>query len=242
MLKDVDQAALTRLLDLQTEDTALRRLVQRRDNLPEAQRLAELKDSLSELSSDLEIAGKQRDEVSREQDRLEGEISLADQKLSREEQRLFSGSVANPRELASLQAEVEMLKRKRAELEDKLLEVMVQRDETLTTIDRLKREESETAAEVRDLSERVSSIDSEIATELEGHKSARDAIVAELPTELVTLYESIRDSKGGIGVARLVGGTCDGCHTQLPARDAERVRTEGGLQRCDNCRRILVAV
>jgi predicted nucleic acid-binding Zn-ribbon protein len=56
----------------------------------------------------------------------------------------------------------------------------------------------------------------------------------------LSLYDSIRASKNGVGAAALVGGTCQGCHTQLPAREVERMRAEGGLQRCDNCRRILV--
>jgi predicted nucleic acid-binding Zn-ribbon protein len=61
-----------------------------------------------------------------------------------------------------------------------------------------------------------------------------------LPQELVALYEKIRAAKGGVGAAALEQGTCQGCHTKLPAREVERLRAEGGLQRCENCRRILV--
>src|SRR5687767_8708394 len=83
---DVDASSLHQLLALQTEDTALKRLQDRRGSLPEATRLAEVQDSLAELTADLEIATKQHDEVAREQDKLEGEIGLAEEKITREEQ------------------------------------------------------------------------------------------------------------------------------------------------------------
>src|SRR5918999_3416518 len=95
MAMDVDQSSLVRLLDLQAEDSAIRRLEERRGSLPEAQRLAEVSETLAELESDIEIASKQSDEINREHSRLEGEIELSDQKIAREEQRLFSGSVSN---------------------------------------------------------------------------------------------------------------------------------------------------
>jgi predicted nucleic acid-binding Zn-ribbon protein len=58
----------------------------------------------------------------------------------------------------------------------------------------------------------------------------------------LSLYDTIREQKHGIGAAALEQGTCQGCHTKLPQKEIERMRAEGGLQRCDNCRRILVIV
>ena len=84
-----EPAALDRLLDLQKEDLAIKRLEERRASLPEAKRLAEVNARLQELEADLEIARKQSDEVGREQHRLEGEIALLGEKIAREEKRLF---------------------------------------------------------------------------------------------------------------------------------------------------------
>ncbi len=240
MLKDVDRAVLTRLLDLQAEDSAISRLQLRRASLPEAQRLAEVKDLLDELESDLDIATKQADEIAREQARIEGEISLVEAKTGKEEKRLFSGAVANPRELGALQAEVEMLKRKRSTAEDSLLEVMVQRDDAVETMQRLASEREGAASQAEQLSATVDALISDIDAQLGSHQEARQGISAELPEDLVRLYEQVRDAKGGVGAAALVGGACQGCHTQLAAKEVERLRAAGGVQRCDNCRRILV--
>lgn len=237
-----DDAALRRLLDLQTEDSAIRRLQERRASLPEAARLQEVTDALAELDADLEIARKQFDEVTREHARLEGEIGLAEQKIRREEQRLFAGSVSNPKELSALQAEVEMLKRQKAALEDLLLEVMLQKDQAGETSSSLQTEQRRFTDESAQLTKVVGELTGEIDAELQQRQASRQGLAAELPADLVKLYDQLRGTKGGVGAAALEVGTCQGCHTKLPAREVERMRAERGLQRCDNCRRILVVV
>jgi predicted nucleic acid-binding Zn-ribbon protein len=240
MVSDVDAPALNRLLDLQDEDTEIKRLLERRASLPETQKLAEASELLEELTSDVTVAGQQVQDATRSQTHLEGEMSVIDAKVAREEQRLFSGAVANPKELSSLQAEVAMLKRKRAELEDGLLEVMVDRDQAEETAQKLAAEKNETEGTVATLKQSVGGLVDDIDSQIGTHEAARAEIAAGLPADLLELYERIRETKGGIGIARLEHGTCLGCHTQLPAREVERLRAEGGLQRCDNCRRILV--
>jgi predicted nucleic acid-binding Zn-ribbon protein len=222
--------ALTRLLDLQAEDSEIRRLIERKASLPEARRLAEVNAGLAELESDLAMAVKQRDEIDREQARLEDEMSLLDGKIEKEEGRLFSGSVANPRELGALQAEVGMLKRQKSGLEDELLEVMVQKEGATETVARLTSERDGAAAEATRLTAGVNELTAELDGHLVTHNSNR-----------LRLYDRLREQKNGVGAAALEGGTCQGCHTKLPAKEVERVRGERGLQRCDNCRRILVA-
>ena len=235
-----DDQTLRQLLDLQAEDTGIARLNERRASLPEAARLAEVQNQLAELEADLEIATKQNQEIGREQSRLEADIEAIDQKVAREEQRMLSGKVANPKELSALQAEVESLKRKRGSIEDDLLEVMVSREGATATVDKLDGERSQAAAERDELTKKVDELTKEIDAELAEHAVKRDHAAALVPDDLRALYEKIRAAKNGVGAAALVGGTCEGCHTKLPAVEAERIRKEKGLQRCDNCRRILV--
>jgi predicted nucleic acid-binding Zn-ribbon protein len=237
---EVEPAVLQRLLDLQTEDTAIKRLKDRRASLPEAQRLAEVNEALAELEADLQIASRQNDEVSHEQERLEGEIELLDQKIGREEQRMYSGNVANPKELSSLQAEVESLKRKKSSMEDELLDVMERKEQISETVQTLGAEREEAARESAELTAKVEGLTGEIDSELKVHESERVEIVSTIPDDLLALYDKLRETKNGVGAAALENGTCQGCHTKLPAKEVERVKSEGGLQRCDNCRRILV--
>jgi predicted nucleic acid-binding Zn-ribbon protein len=240
MPTEVEPAVLQRLLELQVEDSAIKRLEERKARLPEAERLAELTDLAEELASDLEIATKQDEEVGREHARLEGEIELLDQKIGREEQRMFAGTVSNPKELSSLQAEVESLKRKKGGLEDQLLEIMEQREGSSSTVARISGELEAAATEAEELRGKVGLLTADIDAQLAQHSSQRDQIAADLPADLLSLYDKIREQKHGVGAAALEQGTCQGCHTKVPQKEIERMRSEGGLHRCDNCRRILV--
>jgi predicted nucleic acid-binding Zn-ribbon protein len=240
MLSDVDAQTLTKLLDLQEEDLSIRRLVHQRDTLEEARRLEEMSETVAELEADIEIATKQQDEIRREQERIEGEMEIHDTKLGREEKRLFSGQVSNPKELSALQSEIEMLKRQKVEMEDSLLEVMVQRDQATDTLERLRSEHEESSAEEARLRETVGALAGDIDRELEEHTTRRTELVGEIPEALLSMYDQLREQKGGVGAARLEGAMCTGCHTTLPAVEVERLRAAGGVQRCDNCRRILV--
>ena len=236
----VEPAILQRLLDLQAEDTAIKRLEDRRASLPETRRLAEVNENLAELEADLQIANQQNADVAREQERLEGEIELLDQKVAREEQRMYSGNVANPKELSSLQAEVESLKRKKSSMEDELLDAMERKEQIGETVQSLGAEREEAARESAELTAKVEGLTGEIDSELKVHQSERVEVASTIPDDLLALFDKLRETKNGVGAAALEDGTCQGCHTKLPAKEVERVKTEGGLQRCDNCRRILV--
>lgn len=241
-MPEASDSDLLRLLELQGEDSAIKRLTERRESLPEAARLAELKAQLEELDSDLAIATKRNEEINREHSRYEGEIELVEQKIKREEERMFSGSVSNPKELGALQAEVASLRRKQSGLEDELLEVMEQREQSSDTVVALTTQRDTTASEAERLARTVEQLIGDIDAELATHVAARTTTAEDIPGDLLKLYDTIRESKAGVGAAALEGGTCQGCHTKLPQSELERIKSEGGLQRCENCRRILVTV
>jgi predicted nucleic acid-binding Zn-ribbon protein len=81
-------------------------------------------------------------------------------------------------------------------------------------------------------------IDADLAAELE----ARGAAAAGIPGDLLSQYERLRASEGGVGAARLVNGRCSGCHLTLPATELDRIRHEApdAVVLCDQCGRILV--
>jgi len=55
-------------------------------------------------------------------------------KIASVEDRLYSGRIKNPKELANLQGEVQYLKRRKGELEDQVLEAMIEVEESETSV------------------------------------------------------------------------------------------------------------
>ena len=69
----------------------------------------------------------------------------------------------------------------------------------------------------------------------------RGNVAAEVPADLLALYDQIRKTKG-VGAAMLRAGRCEGCHLSLNAADLNVIRASAPdeVVRCEECRRILV--
>ena len=63
-----------------------------------------------------------------EERRLDDEAQALGARAADADQKLYSGTVSSPRELQAMQADIDMLKRQRCDLEDRELEVMEQRE------------------------------------------------------------------------------------------------------------------
>ena len=234
--------ALEPLLALQERDLALDRLRHQQATLPERARLAGLTARLEALAATRQARRAQRDEVARQEQRYADEAAQLGEQAGAAERRLYSGEVASPRELQALQADVEQLRRRQRTIEDRELGAMEQReplDGELATVD-AEWEAAETeAARTRDeLGRREQELDASLAAE----QAARDQLAAGIEPGLVADYERRRARANGVGAARLVGSTCQGCHLAIPATEVDRIRKrgDGAVAYCDNCGCILV--
>jgi hypothetical protein len=235
---------MKRLLDLQRVDSAIDRLTQRKADLPEQRVLDELTAELDDARVAHDAKKGELDEVARDQSRLEGEVQMIDEKIKHESERLYGGDITSPKELASIQAELDSLRRRKNHLEDQDLEVMERRDA-------IEKDMAGFTERVTDLERRVAEATNardqaavEIETELGQNTSSRAEIVPVIPQDLLETYEELRPKKGGVAAAALQGGVCRGCGVALSpvALDEIKRLDQGELVRCENCRRILVRV
>jgi predicted nucleic acid-binding Zn-ribbon protein len=81
-----------------------------------------------------------------------------------------------------------------------------------------------------------------IAKEEEFRLAGRKPLAADLPADLLALYDKIRESSGGIGAALLRQGRCEGCRIELAGNERATVRNSPAdeVLRHEECRRILV--
>ena len=239
---DTSRDALLTLLQLQRVDSTIDRLQARLAHLPEQAALDALEAKAQEL--DAQIAERQAvfDDVSTRQRRLDFEVDTLVQKIKAESGRLYSGVVSNAKELQDISREVEALKRRKSVLEDNDLEVMEERDGVEKELEALTNERSSLAAQIERGRVARDEAAGETGLQLTGAEAERQRWVPRVDPSLLKVYDTIRASKGGVGAAAMVDGTCQGCHMRLPAQEAERVRTAGGLVRCDECQRILVVI
>ncbi|HST67010.1 MAG TPA: C4-type zinc ribbon domain-containing protein [Mycobacteriales bacterium] len=230
-----------RLLDLQAHDSALARLEHRRRTLPELTAITEADGRLAALRDDVVRAETEVGDLDRELRRLEDDVEQVRRRSERDQQRMQSGAVP-AKELESLQHEVESLARRQSDLEDTELEVMQRREDADSRAAAVRSQVEELTASrsaavaARDAA--YEQIDAEAAADTGG----RAAVAAELPADLLALYEKVRAVSGGVGAAALKARRCEGCRLELQGGElrAARAAEPDEVLRCENCRRILV--
>jgi len=236
-----DPDAQLRLLDLQATDTALTQLAHRRRNLPEHAELEELEKRIRSASDDLARAQVEVDDLDRDIARVERDIEQVRARAERDRKLLEAGT-APPRELESLQHELETLQRRQSELEDSELELMERRETAQAELDAVQERLEKLREQREEVQRRRDAALAEIAKSEEYRKAERDALAAELPADLLALYDRIREQYGGIGAAQLRARRCEGCRLELAGGDLARVKAAppDEVVRCEECRRILV--
>jgi predicted nucleic acid-binding Zn-ribbon protein len=235
-----DPQAQRRLLDVQAIDTALAQLAHRRKSLPEFAELDRLARELSALEDERVRHQVGVDDLDRDIARLDKEVDQVRTRAARDQSRLDTGT-GPARELEALQHELGTLARRQGELEDAELELMEQREQAQGVLDEVEQRLA-TARERRTETERHrDEALSEIDRDTEFRRSGRVPLVADLPADLVQLYEKIREQTG-VGAALLRAGRCGGCRLELSGSERARVKAAppDEVVRCEECRRILV--
>lgn len=177
-------------------------------------------------------------ESQKQQQSLDWEVRDLTQKIKQFEAKLFDGKTTNAKELMAIQKEVESLKARQGDLEEKLLTVMEQVEaaqrEVTESKQALEALEKGWQGKQDDLARRQAELKAGIAQLREKRlEHSRQVSQATL-----TLYEGVKASRGQ-AVARVEKGMCQGCRLILPVGEWQRVRS-GALVQCSSCGRILV--
>ncbi len=185
----------------------------------------------------LELEHQQLEELKQQQHSIEWELDDLTSKLTSIEDELYSGRIKNPKELTNLQHEIDGLKARRNQLEDKALEIMDQvelSNKRLASInDELKTLEAEWQSQQQKLSAQLE----KLKTTLANLKHKRQQLAAEIDPQAISSYQVLRKQKG-TAVAKVTEGICHGCRISLPVTELQRARS-GSLVRCSSCGRIL---
>ena len=229
------------ILDLQKLDFLATSLRNKLETLPE---LAEINSLTIKQNNvrDLRIAAEtELSDVKRELSRAEADVEQIVGRIERDEKRLASGS-GTPKELEQTQHELATLATRRSDLEEVELEVMMRVDAIKERINGLNQEEEEIAKKLLDLNVRKENAVTAINSELDSAKDERAKTAQAINTELLALYEKVRQSNNGIGAAVLAGNQCKGCNLTLNTVELQRIAglAEDEVIRCEECRCILV--
>lgn len=237
------QAAQDQLLALQQIDSAIIQLEHRIKNLPLAAQLDTATQSLISSKNLLVAAETEKSDIKHELSRSEVDVEQVVSRIEKDEKRLSSGT-GSPKELEQIQHELSSLAKRRSELEEVELEIMVRIEGIDERIKSLVSEVSNWESEVSKLKAQLDSEINELNSAMTRDIEARTELAKSIDSDLLQLYEKIRIASDGVGAARLVGDKCEGCHLTMNSAEVTRIKSlpDDELVRCEECRRILIRV
>ena len=235
-----DPESQRRLLDVQAIDTSLAQLAHRRKTLPELADLDRLARQVAALEDERVRAQVAVDDLDRDVARMDKDVEQVRVRAERDRTRLDVGT-GPAKELEALQHELATLSRRQGELEDAELELMEQREQAQATLDDVVGRLRSVRNERADTEARRDQTLSELDRDRDWKSASRVPLVADLPADLVQLYEKVRESTG-MGAAMLRAGRCEGCRLELSGSERSRVKSAAldDVIQCEECRRILV--
>lgn len=231
------------LIELQLIDSQIIQAKAKLVNLPEREQIVAIRQRLENAAVELNVVEAELADVAIDLRRMEVDVDQVADRMKKDEQRLASGS-STPKELESLQHELQTLGKRKSELEDGQLEVMIKHDSIRARVDELLNDQAGLKQLDLELNIRLENASADIHKAMDQLTAERSHVAQKIEKALIDLYDKVRAAADGIGAALLVGNKCDGCHLSINIIELNRIKDLAADEviRCEECRRILVRV
>ena len=210
------------LLDLQQLDNDIARLRRKRKTLPERAELEGLSGEAGEAKDRFMQAQRELDTQNAEFERLESDVALVQQRRKRDEDLLAVST--SGKEAQALQSELDTLTRRKAELEDRELEIMEVQERAQAEFDEASRVLAGVDARRAEIQQRIDEAERGLDREIASNSEERAGVSAEIQRDLVELYEELR-GRIGIGAARLRGNVSEASNMALTPAELSDLRS-----------------
>lgn len=178
-------------------------------------------------------------ELQRTQREVERKVEDLQAKAAVATDKLYSGTVKNPKELTSLQEQLSNFKRKIGEGDDKTLDIMSEVEAAQKEVSLKRSEVTKIEEEWQSEQASLSKEQTELSVALATLEPRRKELASRVDTLCLELYEALRQKWQGRAVAKLERGMCQGCRIALPMSELQRARMGQELVQCGSCERVL---
>ncbi len=172
---------------------------------------------------------------------LDLDVASLDAKLKANQDRLYSGRIRNAKELGSLQEEAKALRRRRSDLEDNQLELMIAAEEMEAEIAERQARLQQITSTWREEQAALQAQKRQLELSLSELDEQRRELRAQIGSTDRVLYDDLVARLGDIAVAMLKRGVCEVCGVDVPIGVALAVERGEGPRFCPTCNRLLYA-
>jgi hypothetical protein len=179
-------------------------------------------------------------EIQADRRAIEKDVAVQQGRLSKYRDQLMS--VKTNVEYQAVQKEIEFAQTGVKTLEDRVLERMLEADDSAASLKQseaaLRAEEEAVEADRRALAASLA----ELTAQTTRLSEERAALVASLGPQALATFELVSSRRNGVAVAEARDGICTICHVRLRPQVFNNVRRNDQIIQCDSCMRILYFV
>jgi len=169
--------------------------------------------------------------------RLEGEIQVQQQKISKLRDQMLEAKTNE--QYRAFQHEIEFCENEISRAEDRILELMGESEPLERNVKSaegaLKQEKAQVEGEKQRARERTAGDQ----RELDQLQTERKSIATQISPAVLSAYERVRKLRHGIAIAEAVDGRCSQCHMSLRLQFFQDLKRGEQVMHCESCSRIL---
>jgi predicted nucleic acid-binding Zn-ribbon protein len=176
-------------------------------------------------------------ENQKERRRLEGDIQVQEQKISKLKNQMMEAK--NNEQYHAFQHEIEFCQKEISRFEDRILETMGDSESLDKNVKAaeaaLSVEKKQVEAEKKQAQDRTVADKAEIAELMQ----ERVKIAAAITPRVLSEYERIRKGRAGVAIAEAIDGRCSKCHITLRPQFLQELKRGDAIMVCESCKRML---
>ncbi|PIQ97184.1 MAG: hypothetical protein COV67_05600 [Nitrospinae bacterium CG11_big_fil_rev_8_21_14_0_20_56_8] len=226
---------LEKLIALQSLDSELAELKQAQSALP-----GQVQAATAEMEARKKEQESARQEVSdliKKRKELEREVQVENDHMAKTKVKL--PTVKTNKEYSAILHEIEAIKTRVSDIEDRELAVMEQLEEKEKTLPRYEARFKEEEAKFKEYKAKKEAEGERLEKEIGSLTCRRQEVVPAIEPEWVEKYEKVSRARGGLAVVPLKGIVCQGCHTQVLPQTMVNTKMGKEVQQCGHCLRFL---
>ena len=227
---------INKLTELQHYDNALENIG---SELKALEKKLEKNESLEAIQKQLAELSEEKATHVKKMQVIEIKTLEMKERITKEEEQLYDGTITNAKDLENLQTEIKRHKNLHSSFEDEELELLSVLEELDKTILVISTEEQKERDEWEEISQELKLT----ITSLENNsiliKVTKETTSATLDNNTIKDYEDLRARKDGIAVTHIQGNICVSCRIAIPDALKRRLTTSDNTNYCPNCKRII---
>lgn len=207
--------------------------------LNEIQKILNFNQDVIALQQDLDLLETEKKGKNQILKKFSDEATIIQNKISSSEQSLYDGSVKNPKELQSINLEIDSLRKRLVTLDEEQLDYLYQIEELDEKIDLKKAELSNLEQTKLDQRNNFQLKIEHIQKENNRLDIEKKTIINQIEDNFLEKYKLLRKTKNGVAVSLIVDNACALCGNSLPPMEVQKAKSSEDDVNCSVCKRFL---